>query len=821
MLTLMTAPSAPTRLAAAIASVRAAGLGVAGAFVVLAVVLATAAPALAQSVEDATLIDRPVSKVQFVGLDRITEREVRNNIRMAAGQPFDAKAVKDDVANLYRLGHFDVVRADAELQADGTVVLTYRMDEQPLVADIQVIGNTIMSDQELRKDIGLYAGGPRDDFLMERAVTKIKELYRGRGHYLAEVTVDESELKDNGILIFRIIEGPRTRVRAVEFTGNRAYSAKRLQEEVQTKPWIFLFGKGDLDEETLANDVASLDRYYKGQGYVDVRVDRRVDVSPDGTEAKVVFAIDEGRPYLLRSVRVLHLGEGAQTILSDEQAMGLLRIRPGDAFLDSLVKASVESVRGAYQVMGYADAVVQSEWVRTGEAAEVDLVLKVFQGQFALAGIIRIQGNTLTKDNVIRRDVEIDPGRPLDARQLEAAKKRLERTRLFGDVRLTMQQADPNDQGVRDVLVEVKEQNTGSFNFGVGASTDSGLFGQISLTQRNFDIADTPRTLDEFFAQRAFRGAGQTFNASIAPGVEVSNYSIGVSDPRLFDSQWGGGVNAFYRTRVYEDWTEERWGPNVQVSRRLGDLWTFTTRFNWNRIELTDFDESTPTLVFEEEGPYDLDSLTFGFTRTNTDDPNRPTRGTRIEGSVQQYGVVGGDYTYTAVNGEWVGFFTLAEDLIGRKSVLRTNVSSGYIFSDTAPLTERFYLGGRTFRGFEFRTISPKSASSGRPGNTTPTINDQGQPDGDPIGGTFKFFAGAQYEMPLIDEFVNWVAFCDSGTVLDEASLSEYRVSVGLGLRLYLPQFGPVPLAFDFAFPVVREDTDQVQTFSFSADLPF
>lgn len=806
----MSARSAPTSLSYALLRV-----------LVVAVLLLACPPVLAQSIDDATLTDRPVSKIIFVGLDRVTEQEVRNNIRMASGQPFDAKAVKDDVANLYRLGHFDVVRADAELQPDGTVHLTYRMDEQPLVSDIQVIGNTILSDQELRKEIGLYAGGPRDDFLLERAVTKIKELYRGRGHYLAEVTVDESELKDNGILIFRIIEGPRTRVRSIEFTGNLAFPAKRLQEEIETKEWVFLFGKGDLDEDRLVSDVAALDRFYKGQGYVDVRVDRRVDVAPDGNEAKVVFAVEEGRQYRLRDVTILNLGEEKVPALTSEQALGLLRIRPGDAFLETLVKGSVEAVKGAYQVMGHADVVVQSEWVRTGESPEVDLVLKVREGSETIAGIVRIQGNSLTKDNVIRRDVMIDPGRPLDARQVDEATKRIERTRLFGDVRVTLQQPDPQDQGVRDVLVEVKEQNTGSLNFGVGASTDTGLFGQISLTQRNFDLFDTPRTLDEFFAQRAFRGAGQTFNASISPGVEVSNYTIGISDPRLLDSEWGGGINAFYRTRVYEDWTEERWGPNVQLSRRLGDLWTFTSRLNWNRVELTDFDSSTPTIVYEEQGPYDLDSLTFSFTRTNTDNVNRPSRGTRIEGSVQQYGVLGGEYMYTAINGEWTGFFTLAEDLIGRKSVLKTTVQSGYIFDDEAPLTERFYLGGRTFRGFEFRTISPKSASSGPPGFETPTVNADGQADGDPIGGTFKFFAGTQYEMPLIDEFVNWVAFCDSGTVIDQVALSEYRVSVGIGLRLYLPQFGPVPLAFDFAQPIVKEDTDQTQVFSFSADLPF
>ena len=108
---------------------------------------------------------------------------------------------------------------------DGSVELTYTFAEQPIVKDLQVVGNKLISDQELRKSIPLYAGGPRDDFLLEQAVARIKDLYKKRGHYLAEVTVDESRLKDTGILILRIVEGPRVKVKEIDFTGNDSITA--------------------------------------------------------------------------------------------------------------------------------------------------------------------------------------------------------------------------------------------------------------------------------------------------------------------------------------------------------------------------------------------------------------------------------------------------------------------------------------------------------------------------------------------------------------------------------------------------------------------
>ncbi|MCI0362329.1 MAG: BamA/TamA family outer membrane protein, partial [Phycisphaerales bacterium] len=152
----------------------------------------------------------------------------------------------------------------------------------------------------------------------------------------------------------------------------------------------------------------------------------------------------------------------------------------------------------------------------------------------------------------------------------------------------------------------------------------------------------------------------------------------------------------------------------------------------------------------------------------------------------------------------------VGEDFLGRTTTLRLSSRLGYIFGGRAPTYESFYLGGRSFRGFEFRTISPKGIA-----------NDTGLPSDDPVGGDWLAFFGAQFETPILGEALTGVLFVDSGTVTDDPGFDEYRLSVGAGIRLYIPQLGDVPIAFDFGFPVLSEDSDEEQVFSFSAELPF
>jgi len=786
----------------------------------------------ADGIEDETLADRPIRKVVLVGLSRIGEQEVKNNMRVAAGEPYASRSVREDVTNLYRLGHFATVTAGAKLLADGTVEVTYILVEQTIVEAIQTVGNKALSDQELRGVIPLYPGGPRDDFLLQQSVFKIKELYKSKGHYLVEVAVDESRLKDEGILIFKIVEGPRVRIREIEFVGNRAFPAKQLSAQIKTKPWIFLFRKGNLDEEGLVDDVATLDKYYKDRGYVDVRVDRRLELSADQKEAKVIFVFTEGRQYRLRSVRIdASAGEGKLAVFTAEQLRGLMALRPGDAYTQNRIEQSTKMVQQAYFSMGYIDATVQATYVRAGEEPDVDMLVTVNEGTQFKTGLVRIQGNFITRDKVIRRLVRFQPGRPMDGNELDNTEKRLKASNLFNETRVTAQPADADDPSKRDVLVEVKEKNTGSLNFGVTVGTDNGFGGEISLNQYNFDIADVPASIGEFTGGRAFRGAGQTFNLSIQPGLEVSTYSMGIGDPHLFETDWSGNASGFYRQRIYPEYNEERLNGQLGIGRRIGDFWTFNSNIRLDQVTLSNFQYGTPVEVYNQAGPSTFAVTSVGVQRNTIDNRQRPGSGSLLDLSVSQYM---GDYTFPTLHGNYTMFLTLDEDFLGRKTTLRLNSQAAYIFSDNAPVFERYYLGGRSFRGFAFRGVSPQSAAllNTSPWPAAPIVAPYTQygsaitpttpgSQGNPVGGQFLFFAGAQVETPIFMDSVTMVFFVDSGTVDNSVSLDLYRVSLGVGLRLYIPMMGPAPIALDFAVPVKLQASDSTQTFSFSAELPF
>jgi outer membrane protein insertion porin family len=213
----------------------------------------------------------------------------------------------------------------------------------------------------------------------------------------------------------------------------------------------------------------------------------------------------------------------------------------------------------------------------------------------------------------------------------------------------------------------------------------------------------------------------------------------------------------------------------------------------------------------EVEGQNVLTSIGFDLQRTTTDSRFRPTRGTRTEINFDQAGAIGGDYTYSRFAVEHNVFLTIDETELGYKTILSLKTMVGYLFpEDEAPVFERFYLGGRSLRGFDYRGIGPVGINS----NT-------GNPGNDHVGGDFMFFLGVEVEKPVWKDVVAIVGFIDSGTVNDNFGFENYRLSVGTGVRLYLPQFGQAPLAFDFAFPLMKEDTDDEQLFSFSFDIPF
>ncbi|HYE63179.1 MAG TPA: outer membrane protein assembly factor BamA [Phycisphaerales bacterium] len=740
-------------------------------------------------------------------LDQQTESLARNQLRLREGAPFSALTVSDDIARLDRLGRFKRVESRVQLLSDGSVELVYVLDPRPVVTAVQTVGNRAFGDKDLVAGDAMV-GAPIDPAFIERIARGIEARYQAKGYANALVTVDQKELDESGIVLFRIREGERTRITLVQFEGNVSHSDRELQGAIKTKA-AFLLNKVPLDEDTLAQDVTSLIQFYRDRGYLDIRVGYRVFPSPNGKEAIVQFDVDEGRVYTLRSVQSILPDESAP-IFTNEQLLGLMESQPGDVYSEAKLKRSVDAIKDAYGKLGYYDAKVDRRENRDVNRPFVDVVLIITQGRRWKTGLIEVQGNDITKDEVVRRQLTILPDRPLDNTEIRESERRLRQTQLFDRQRsrITPQPEDPDNPGYRDVLVEIEETNTGKFSMGGSVGSDGGVVGLVSLQQNNFDITDFPDTFGELVKGNAFRGGGQQFTIAAMPGTETGELSASLTDPYLFGTDYTGSVSAYYRTRDFRSYDEQRVGAFLSLGRRFGSRWTFSVPLRAEQVQLTSFEDNAPVDYFEVEDPQLLTAIGVNLQRRTLDDPYLPTRGTRIAMGVDQYL---GDWTFNRITAEYDTYIPLSEDVLGRATVLRLSTSARYIpqGQEDVPFYERFYLGGSNFRGFKYRGASP----AGR--RADGSITD------DPVGGIFSFFAGAEVRQPVWEDVVSIVGFIDSGTVDTELAFDDYRVSVGVGLRIYVPALSPVPLAFDFGFPLLKQETDEKRVFTFTVDFPF
>jgi len=792
--------------------------------------------------------DRFISSIEFKGLDRVDEQRVQNLIQATVGEPYIPEIVQGDVHILTHLGEFKYIYADVILQEDETIALLYRFTEQQIITQVSVVGNTMMSDKELLFATPIMQGLGRNEDAIDRGKRAIMDLYTEQGNYLAEVfpeiivygkDIDEFtgiEIDESVVLIYKIMEGPRVRVKGMSFYGNHSFSDKELSSEIDTNVSVPFFRRGELNEQVLAADVSSLKRFYINRGFRDVRVSYADPLSPNDKEASVIFLIEEGPQYTIGGISAEFTSVGnLQSVFTEEQIRGLIPMKQGSVFRQTDVNKSVAAINSAYGVLGRIinidpkqqaikrarnnmfgsgntlelDAAVAVPY-HAEPGATVDIVFVITEGLPTKVGIVDIKGNSVTQDKVIRGRIGLKPGYPFNVEEAARSEDRLMKTGLFNKVTMTIQPEDKKNPNIRDLLVEVDERQTGSLNFGLMAGSDSGLVGNISLTQQNFDIADWPESWEEFWQRKAFIGAGQQFTMAFQPGDEVFNYEIGLTDPRFLDTDYSLGGNAGWSRREYTDYTQDTLYSQVNLGRRFGDIWYGSVSLTANQIKLTDIDNNVPQEIFNDRGPNTINSIGFNVTRNTLKPFNRPNEGSRARVTINQFGMPSGDYTFTKTSFAYTTYFALDKDFLNRASTLRLDCRIGHIFGGTAPTFEKFYLGGRTFRGFNYRSISPLG---------TPRVA-----GGDPnvaIGGDWEFFLGAQYEFPVVDRFISMVFFCDSGTVENTPGFDDYRVSVGTGIRMHIPQLGQAPLAFDFGFPIVKLDTDKKRTFSFSVQLPF
>lgn len=786
-----------------------------GLWVAIITLIACCTDAWAQGID---VSNRPIADVRVQGVKQVPEQLVRNQLRVAKGDPYDAKVVSEDIVRITHLGRFSSVQARVEPTADGSVILIYVVTEQPLLSDVQTVGNKALTDQELLALVVLKAGDPIDPFLIDRGKQEIKRQYEKKGYFVTDVVVDDEALSESGILLYRIREGPLPRIRQVRFEGNTSYEDKQLRSKIKSNTKVFILRKGELSREQLDADAARVRDFYQQTGYLDAQVGRRIDLSPDQKDAVVVFVVQEGVRYTVRDIRV----EG-NTLFSTQQILETMALKVGDVYTLDRLNKSQAWVEDLYGKLGFIESRIIVDRLYLPESGQVDVVVRISEGGAYTVGKVSIAGNQLTKDKVILRQVRgMTPGRRFDREGIQKTEQRLSESALFSEGKVSVL-GDVNDP-TRDVLIEVKEQNTGSLSFGAAVSSDSGVIGAIDLVQRNFDWTDFPESPGEFFTGRAFKGAGQYMAISVQPGNETSRYSVTFREPYLMESNYFMDFSAFYYTRERRDYDEERVGGFVGVGQRFGDIWSASVRARGEQIDITNIDNDAPPDVFDVEDKSILTSVSLIVTRNNTDSRVFPTRGSRTELGLSRFGALGGDYDFFSVTGEYRKYWTVDEDFFGRRTVLSMRTETGYIFDaefesaydqrtvNQAPIFERYYAGGhRSFRGFEFRGVGPINND----------LNPKGKRSDNVVGGSWLFLLGFEYNFPIVQDVIRIVVFTDTGTVQEDFGFDEYRVSVGTGLRIKIPFLGQAPFAIDFAYPILKEKDDEVQYVSFDLSVPF
>ncbi len=742
-----------------------------------------------------------VGDVYIQGIRNIPAEKAMNYIHSRPGTEYSHGRAMEDISRLAASKLFKDIRGVNPIQgADGRMNLTFVVVEHAnVVRDVIYKHAKHVNVKDLEGMTRVQPGMPLDKTVNRLACYEIEAHLRKQGYYFANVSLEEGHEDNHDRVVFNITEGPRVRVRSVDFIGQKELAyGERLRTQIDTSRALLGTWSGEFNPPMVDNDVIKLEEYYRANGYLGASVSRELRFSDDFLHVDIVFHIREGERFRVYDWTL----EGGKEF-PREQLTNIITVKKNDFYNENVVAADVNNLTNFHGWRG-KQADVRKIITEVPEAPNHVRVQYVIQDQpQAYVGEVIIVGNSVTKDRVIRRVLGIYPGQVLRYPELRVGERDLARLGIFDinpelGIRPTVQALE-SPGPYKDVLVKVNETRTGSIMLGAGVSSDSGIVGSIVLNERNFDIFRLPTSFADFFDGKAFRGAGQELRIEAVPGNRLQRYSASIREPFLFDRPYSLFVSGYYRDRIFDEYTEGRLGGRVNLSHMFTKEWSAGLGLRAENISVSNIPFGAPIDYTSVYGHSRLVAPSITASLDRRDSALRPTEGGRVEASYEQ---AFGSYTFPIVNIEGSQYFTVRQRPDGSgKHVIAMRSQFSYA-GDNTPVYERFFAGGYTnIRGFEFRGVGPN-------------VN------GFMVGGQFQFLNRIEYQIPIrANDQLYFVTFLDSGTVESKLNITDYRVSAGFGLRIAIPMLGPVPLALDFGFPINRIGTDRTQTFSFGVGI--
>ncbi len=784
---------------------------------VLAVALAVAGMASAAKVASVSV------KAADGDVEDVGDAAARCQVKV--GDEYDPAQCARDVRALRDAGTFDDIVVKAEQGVNGvdvTYVVKHKMRFQGPLA---VKGCDYWNEGKIAKFSELKDGYAYGEAEIAAAAGRIRREYQKK--FFPDVKVKPVVEPVEGIagavkITMEIEEGERAKITDFEFDGNEAFEADELRASFNQYPWwnpMGWFSDVPATPQDLAEARDRVVAFYRDRGYLDVEISQpEVRTREDGERVRV-FQVREGPCYKVGSISVT----GVKAYPEDVVAAAVKRIAPGDvAGATALDEAAheIEVFCGSGRAALADTHVTVRRLPSETDPETLNLVFAVEEGVPVTVNRVLIRGNDYTMDKVIRREIALSPGDPMLADKAERSKRRLENLRYFDRVRYYLEKVDGGEAKdgkpeLRDLVYELSEKNTGNFLIGIGAGTESSVFGQIELSEANFDL----------FSPWRFRGAGQKGRLCIQAGPRVQTYEASVTEPWFLDRQLELTVEVYRRQRWYDDYDVIRSGAAVTLSYpvKFWPTWEAFGRLGVSLaaeyIEYDDVDNGyyydpkrgDRFRMLKEEEDRNGDKVEVPlevFWKLDTRDRFIfPTQGH----TVRLFGdIVGGDNEYWRVGFNVRKYFPVWKKY-GHVFQIGLRGETVDAFSDDLPLYDRLFLGGsKSIRGVDFREIAPRIyAHENKKGRYTAW------------GGQTSWCMNMEYSVPVV-KMLRVAAFSDLGSVGEDEfdfDTAWFCWSVGVGLRLDLEQF---PIRLDFATPVVDPDeTVDEKVFTFSVGYDF
>ena len=746
--------------------------------------------------------------IRVVGYQTVSPDTIAHYLGVKVGDPYDPEKIRANFHKLWDVGLLENVRIEAERAGTG-VTLVVTIEERPIIKEVEFTGNKKLSTSQIKdalkeNKIEVKAGAPLSVRDIARQRSALADMYIAQGFRSATVEFRIEDLsKTEKKVIFLIDEGDKVKIESITFTGNDNVKAQTLRNAMKkTKVatfWRILSENTVYNQASYEADVEGLKAVYQARGYKDVVVkdptldvyvvDPKKEAKKIKRRVRITIPIAEGDKFFTNEIRISAVQQSGQptetgvpTVFSTEVLKKqLFELPPGSVLNRDRIIEALSAIEGMYKSRGFVYLFMDPQYQEVGDH-KVDIHLKIFEGEKFYLGRLEVQGNTQTRDKVIRREFALDEG---DVFDMEAVKKSVTKIQQLGYFKMTEEPgfAPRQEEKKIDIVIKGQETSRNEIQFGAGYSGFDGFFGQFSFQTRNF------------------LGRGEVIGASAQLG-KVSNYfDLSYTVPWFMDRNQSVGVSLFRRRVNYLSIDESRQGGSAFYGKGIGLFDSISMLYAYEDISASFPVRSAPVPPGQPVPPQAFtettgrtSSLTPAYRYDSRNDPFDPNRGFRLFASVQYAPTFLGSSDSFFKPGLGSTYYLPVR--FPRRAVIGLNLEAGYVkglSGDEIPIFERFQLGGeQSLRGFRAGAVVPLHEG------TNQVFTDQ---FGRILGGNKFFVLNVEYQFLQVGP-AKLLAFVDVGNNYHESQpfdITRIRSSAGAELRVFLPIF-QAPLRFIYSF---------------------